>query len=120
LVERIISEDQTQTLKPIDNIVYKEFVKKFNDKYGTTLLEEQKELLTRYIASFSDGDFDFKIYLNEEISRLKDVIKNTAKLNEGTQRKDVLNVIENIKNTQINHEVIEKVLKLQGIVKELS
>jgi hypothetical protein len=120
LVERIVSEDQTQTLKPIDNIVYKEFVKKFNNKYGTSLLEEQKELLTRYIASFSDGDFDFKIYLNEEISRLKDVVKNTTKLNEGTQRQDVLGVIENIKNTQINHEVIEKVLKLQGIVKELS
>ena len=120
LIERIVSEDQTHTLKPIDNIVYKEFVKKFNDKYGTTLLEEQKELLTRYIASFSDGDFDFKVYLNEEISRLKYVVKNTAKLNEGTQRQDVLSVIDNIKNTQINHEVIEKVLKLQGIVKEIS
>jgi len=120
LVERISTEDNTQNLKPIDNIVYKEFVKKFNEKYGTSLLEEQKELLTRYIASFSDGDFDFKIYLNEEISRLKTVIKNSNNLNEGTQRRDIISVIENIKSSQINHEVIEKVLKLQGIVKEIS
>ena len=120
LVERISTEDSTQTLKPIDNLVYKEFVKKFNDKYGTALLEEQKELLTKYIASFSDGDFDFKIYLNEEISRLKSVVKNSNNLNEGTHRKDILGVIDGIKNAQINHEVIEKVLKLQGIVKEIS
>jgi hypothetical protein len=120
LVERISTEDNTQTLKPIDNLVYKEFVKKFNDKYGTALLEEQKELLTKYIASFSDGDFDFKIYLNEEISRLKSVVKNSNNLNEGTHRKDILGVIDEIKNAQINHEVIEKVLKLQGIVKEIS
>jgi hypothetical protein len=120
LVERISTEDSTQTLKPIDNIVYKEFVKKFNDKYGTTLLEEQKELLTKYIASFSDGDFDFKVYLNEEIFRLKSVVKNSSNLNEGTHRKDILGVIDGIKNLQINHEVIEKVLKLQGIVKEIS
>jgi len=120
LVERLSTEDNMQNLKPIDNLVYKEFVKKFNEKYGTSLLEEQKELLTRYIASFSDGDFDFKIYLNEEISRIRSVIKTTSNLNEATQRQDILSVIDNIKNTQIDHNVIEKVLKLQGIAKELS
>lgn len=120
LVERLSTEDNTQNLKPIDNLVYRQFVSKFNEKYGTSLLEEQKELLTRYIASFSDGDFDFKVYLNEEISRIKGVVKTTNNLNETTQKQDILGVIEKIKHTEINHEVIEKVLKLQGIAKELS
>ena len=51
LIDRLSTEDSAANLKPIDNLVYKEFVKKFNDKYGTSLLEEQKELLTKYIAS---------------------------------------------------------------------
>jgi hypothetical protein len=120
LVERLSTEGNTQNLKPIDNLVYKQFVSKFNEKYGTSLLEEQKELLTRYIASFSDGDFDFKVYLNEEISRIKNIIKTTSNLNEGTQRQDILGIIEKIKNTEVDHNVIEKILKLQGIAKEIS
>ena len=51
---------------------------------------------------------------------IKNVVKTTSNLNEGTQRQDILGIIENIKNTQIDHNVIEKILKLQRIAKELS
>ena len=50
------------------NIPYKIFVNKFNDKYQTTLLKEQKELLTHYIASFADNGMGLKIFLNSEIT----------------------------------------------------
>ena len=58
--------------EPVDNIVYKTFVGKFNEKYDEQLLEEQKDLLSYYITSFSDNSLELKMFLNEEIGRLKD------------------------------------------------
>ena len=38
-------------------------LKKFNERYETDLLNEQKDLHTRYIASFADNALELKIYL---------------------------------------------------------
>ena len=56
----------------IDNVVYRTFVTKFNEKYDEQLLEEQKNLLSHYITSFSDNSLELKMFLNEEIGRLKE------------------------------------------------
>ena len=55
----------------VDDTTIKCFVEKFNDKYSTSLAEEQKELLTHYITSFTDNAVGLKSFLNEEITRLK-------------------------------------------------
>jgi hypothetical protein len=60
-------------LKPLDNLTYNSFIQKFNDKY-TNLLSEQKDLLNRYITSFADDGFELKLYLNEELGRLKSAL----------------------------------------------
>ncbi len=49
-------------MQPIDNIVYKTFVSKFNDKYSDSLISEQKELLNKYIVSFVDNGIEFKTF----------------------------------------------------------
>ena len=63
--------------EPIDGLVYRSFVKKFNDMYGESLLAEQKDLVSRYIASFHDNNIGLKIYLNEEMERLKNILKES-------------------------------------------
>ena len=68
-----MSEANVQEMQPVDNLVYNVFVKKFNEKYGD-LLEEQKDLLYKYIFSFADDGFGLKISINEEISRMKEII----------------------------------------------
>ncbi len=78
---KILNENRNDQLKPIDTIVYKTFVKKFNDKYNT-LLNEQKDLLTKYVSSFADDGIELKLYLNEEIDRLKLRINNALKIEE--------------------------------------
>ena len=55
----------------IDNLIVNAFINKFNTKYDTTLLENQKFLLTHYISSFCDNGLALKVFLNEEIARLK-------------------------------------------------
>ena len=97
-------EQQKEFLKPIDNLTYKSFVKAFNEKYDNSLLSEQKDLLKVYINSFTDNGIDLKIFLNEEISRLKDIIEESKSLED--IRKDpqmlestnqVLDVLDSLK-----------------------
>jgi hypothetical protein len=82
-------------------------------------MEEQKELLTKYIASYSNDDIDFKIYLNEEIGRIRQTVLTSKQITESKQREGLVNILESFKTTQVTPAMIEKVLKLQQLVKEL-
>lgn len=118
-------EPETE-MKPIDNIVFKTFTSKFNEAYGEGLLSEQKELLNRYILSFS-SDTDMKIYLNEELGRLHvalqkalntDEVKSDGTMTESTN--SVISMIEEFRNTPVDKNLVEKVLKIQNLVHEIS
>ena len=120
-----IQESKTE-MKPIDNIVFKTFTSKFNETYGDGLLSEQKELLNRYILSFS-SDTDMMIYLNEELGRLHgalqqalatDEIKSDNTMTESTN--SVIGMIEEFRNTPVDKNLIEKVLKIQNLVHEIT
>tara|TARA_R100000234_G_scaffold49905_1_gene29867 strand:- start:697 stop:1407 length:711 start_codon:yes stop_codon:yes gene_type:complete len=126
---KILSSDPNFTNKemvPIDNLVYSTFVKKFNDQYGDNLLEEQKELLSRYIASFHDNAIELSIFLNEEISSL---IKSLKKAKASAlESKDVslqaniskvLGILNESAKSEITIDTISQVLKIQSLVKEL-
>tara|TARA_A100001515_G_scaffold71961_1_gene57335 strand:- start:864 stop:1697 length:834 start_codon:yes stop_codon:yes gene_type:complete len=120
-----VSEDLTE-MKPIDNIVFKTFTNKFNEVYADGLLAEQKELLNRYILSFS-SDTDIKIYLNEELGRLYTVLQNALKTEEirsdesmTESTNSVIDMINNFKTQPIDKSLVEKVLKIQNLVHEIS
>ena len=123
---KTLNETKKEDLKPIDAIVYKTFVKKFNDKYSN-LLSEQKELLTKYVSSFGDEGLELKLYLNEEISRLKDKIKHSLDLEEIKEDKrmfektnKLLIVLEQFKTSKlITSDMLENVLKIQQYVYEV-
>ena len=119
-------EETTVEMKPIDNIVFKTFTSKFNETYGDDLLSEQKELLNQYILSFS-SDIDIKIYLNEELGRLHgalqqalatDEIKSDSSMTESTN--SVINMIEEFRDIPVDKNLVEKVLKIQNLVHEIS
>ncbi len=112
--------------EPIDNITYKTFVNKFNSKYEAELLQEQKELLTHYITSFSDNALEFKVYLNNEIGRLKHKITEAKEVKEIKDDKDmlkkterVLAKLEGFAKQAITEEVLITVLKTQTLVEEI-
>ena len=78
IIEKMTSpKDPADELRTIDNLTYHSFIKKFNNKY-TDLLKEQKDLLNRYITSFADEGFELRVYLNEELTRLKAIIAATT------------------------------------------
>jgi hypothetical protein len=129
LIESISAEaeDNREPMAPIDNLVYKTFVSKFNEQYDGKLLEEQRELLSKYIASFHDDGFGLKIYLNEEVSRLKTVMNEAAEqediLEDNVLRENankVLSILNDFRDREIDPAMIEQVLKVQQLAKELS
>ncbi len=113
-------------MKPIDNLVFKSFVSKYNKEYSSGILNEQKELLNHYILSFSDNGVDVNIYLNEELGRLhgvltdalaSDEIKTDATMVESTKR--VISMIDGFRETPVDKDLIEDVLKIQNLVSEI-
>tara|TARA_B100001094_G_C17969095_1_gene689364 strand:+ start:86 stop:901 length:816 start_codon:yes stop_codon:yes gene_type:complete len=112
-------------MRPVSSIVYKTFVRKFNDQYGDSLLQEQIYLLSKYITSFADGGADFKVYLNEEVGRLRTQVRLMSErediaddsLTHGKIQK-ILETMDTFNDKVVDKLMIEQVLKIQKLVKE--
>jgi hypothetical protein len=125
---KIVKEEKVgqKQIEHVDNILFTTFSKKFNEKYSS-LLTEQKELLTRYVSSFSDGDVELKIYLNEEIGRLKNKVTSAIQSQEINsdnsmveKTKKVSEFLEQFKTTkELSQDMLQKVLKIQQFVHEV-
>ena len=124
VIKRMTSQVEVQEEKfvPLDMLTYKTYISNFNKKYSD-LNENQKTLLNKYIASFADNGLDFKIFLNEELHRLKEDIskaKNTQEDKSIAQKLDnVLGLITEFKNEKVNSVLLEKILKIQSLAKEV-
>jgi len=127
ILKNMISEGEKpeQKMKPIDKLTFKTFTNKFNSMYGE-LHEEQKNLLMQYVFSFSDDGIGLKIYLNEEIGRLKKVVKESLEMEEIKSdpimlesTKKVIGVIEEYKNKEVDDAMVQQVLKIQKLAKEV-
>jgi len=112
---------------PIDHIIYRTFVDKFNTKYEHGLLHEQKELLTRYITSFMDNALELKIYLNDEIGRLKEELTKAKEKKEikndsdmFTKTNKIIDRLTTFAEETITEDVLMTVLRTQALVKEIN
>ena len=126
IVATMTKEVEPENMKSVDNVVYKSFVKSFNEQYSEVLPEEQKELLGRYISSFSDNGVEFKMYMNEEVGRLKEKVKESLETEEIISDKEmtestkkVYDLLEECSAKPIDEELVEQVLNIQNFVKEV-
>jgi len=120
------AEESELKVNPIDNIVYKSFIKRFNSEYSSKLISEQKELLNRYVSSFVDNGIELKMFLNEEVARLRTAVKSSLKFQDVQSDPDMLNktkkvldVLESFKKRKIDKKLVTQVLKIQNLVKEI-
>jgi hypothetical protein len=117
---------KSKNMPHIDGLVYKTFVKKFNKKYDKELLPEQKQLLNHFLTSFTDNGVEFKMFLSEEVGRLKNSITNALKEDNSDIDNDmrdktklVLERLEEFKKTRIDDNMIKGVLKIQSLASEV-
>ena len=125
-----MTRDRTHdvTQNDIDNITMKTFIKKFNDKYDGQLLPEQKELISHYISSFIDNSLSLKMFLNEELGRLKEQLKLAKKAGEIKEDKEMLQktdqIIEKLSSyvnpaTALQEDALFTIMKTQKLIKEI-
>lgn len=130
LEEQILSRLQSskdtlkeQKYKPVSKLAFKTFYNKFNETYGDNLLKEQKELINHYISSYEKDDLEFKIFLNEEIGRLKKNLTNATKNKTNKivleKRDQIINVLNSFSQKEIDKNILEKVLKVQQLTQEM-
>ena len=117
---------EDEKMVPMDSIIFKTFAKKFNEQYRDELHEEQKQLLAKYISSFSDNGLELKLYLNEEIKRLKENLKISlgdevflSDENMLSKIKEVIVILENFKQYCPDKNMIQRVIKIQNLVREV-
>ncbi|MDP3986713.1 MAG: hypothetical protein Q8P81_00635 [Nanoarchaeota archaeon] len=132
IVEKLTSKPEllkeSVDTEPVDNFTFNVFLKSFNDTYSKNLLSEQKNLLSKYILSSMDNGIDFRVYLNEEISRLKGEIKSASESDRDIatdeemkkKSKEVYGLLEAFREKEeINQGALEQILKIQQLVREI-
>ena len=126
MIEYMTNTTDVRNEDNIDHVVVNSFVNKFNEKYSSDLLEEQKTLLSHYISSFTDNSLELKIYLNNEIDRLKQKLEEARAVKEIKEDKDmssklneVIEKLNSFSSAQIDDNVLLTILKTQNLTKEI-
>jgi uncharacterized membrane protein (DUF106 family) len=90
------------------------------------LLAEQKELLSKFVSSFIDNGLQLKLYLNEEIGRLKKEMTNSLLIEEFVadnnmmeSAKNVIAELDSYKEQAPKKEMVQKIIKIQSLVHEI-
>lgn len=127
IIEGMTGRLEEQVMEPIDSLTFTTFTKKFNEKYGTSLLREQKELLNHYISSFSTDDLETKIYLNRELARLKEGLEKATEVEEIASDPQMVEKATKVKQRleefhnafTLDEATLFTILKTQELVKEI-
>ena len=126
LSDLMAQENVESKSEDIDSITVNKFIEKFNDKYSEELLQEQKELLNHYILSFADNAISLKMFINNELTRLKEALKSSKDIEEFKEDNSMIDKAEKISekldsfsHSSVDDEVLLTVLKTQKLVKEM-
>ena len=124
VIKTMLVENKKETeMKPVGNIAFDIFLKKFNEKYNGTLLEEQQDLIKNYLFSFADNKAGLVMYLEEEMGRLEKDLKEAQASENCEETKNKLKLVQesvlNNKDKEINKEVILQILKVQELISEI-
>lgn len=126
VLEKMSSRNLTEGMVTVDNLVYRSFIKRFNQEYSEKLLPPQKELLNKYVTSFHNNGLELKDYLNEEVGRLrkelqvsfgKDEIMCDSQMTENAQK--VIDILDSCKERKPDKQMVEEIIKIQALAEEL-
>ena len=119
-------EDKVEatSMKPIDSLVLKSYVKRFNEKY-VDLLPEQRDLLSKYINGIGTNDVEFKVAIAQELIRITEEIKKSLTLEDVSSDPEmvasttkVLTLLETYDVSSVGHKELLKIFKAQALVRE--
>ena len=106
----------------INNLTIKTFISKFNEEYIDKLNESQRDLLNKYVLSCTDSGLEFKMYLYEEIDKLKKTLIESRSLQATPVQKKIDLVLERISSynkTKVDKNMLLEIIKIQSLSEEL-
>jgi len=124
--EMVKPEEKIQEEEPVDELVVKTFIKKFNNTFGS-LMSEQKTLISLYMGSLDSDDTELKMFVNEELERLKEVIKENIGIQEiqsdKQMKENIGKVYGLLEGFRTKRELVKEdlvfILKAQELAKEI-
>ena len=124
--EMVKPEEKIQEEEPVDEIVVKTFIKKFNNTFGS-LMSEQKTLISLYMGSIDSDDTELKMFVNEELERLKEIIKENIGIQEiqsdKQMKENIGKVYGLLEGFRTKKELVKEdlvfILKAQELAKEI-
>lgn len=117
-------EKKVEFIKEEVNLLhFRKFIESFNEKYSP-LLEEQKELLNKFILYKFGDKIDFQIYINNECKRiLESLEKNKEKVKDDQYIYENINkCLDSLKTSNLKYDsdlFIQSLLKYQLLTKEI-
>jgi hypothetical protein len=116
---KVIKEE----MAPIGELEFKMFTKRFNETYDESLLKEQKELLGNFITSFADNGLALKVYLNDEIGRLKEAVDSEIIANPNSvfleNFQKVRAKLDKYAEVPLNKTPMEEIFHIQELLSEV-
>ena len=123
LIDNFLKKKEDKKPFPnVNNLAVKTFIEKFNKEYSETLTETQKDFLNRYIMSSKDDGVEFKMYLYEEIDRLKATLQEKITKTDKDMSAKLLKVIDKMTNyneRKINKSLVSEIMKIQSLTDEV-
>lgn len=121
LVKLLGEQDKkSEPFPTINKLALKTFLDKFNQQYSDTLNESQKTLLSKYVTSYKDSGLELKMYLYEEIERLRDSLEECLTAGTASPKLElVLEKINGYQNRNVDKKLVTEVIKIQSLVGEL-
>tara|TARA_R110000824_G_scaffold46692_7_gene133852 strand:+ start:47546 stop:48373 length:828 start_codon:yes stop_codon:yes gene_type:complete len=127
IVENMCKKEKMENNTPvIDGLTLSSFIDKFNEKYEGHLLENQKALMSHYISSFTDNALGLKVFLNDEIGRLKNRITEAKQAKEiaedsemASKTNEVHKKLSSFKDSRVSETIVLSVLQIQQLEKEI-
>lgn len=119
--EDVLEEQKTED---INKLTVKIMTEKFNNRYGSSLNDMQKQILSEYAFSSSTNNFDGLVRKLNEIK--KDTNKNIRTFSKGCTNKtlnekiiNVKNIVESLDCQNINDDSVSKFLLLSRLNDEI-
>ena len=98
------------------------FIEKFNEQYSENLSESQKSFLSKYIQTNGEDSVDFKVYVYQEIDKIKSFLNENIQNYDGALAENVKKVVDKVSkfNTKkFDDEFVFDVLRIQTLVEKL-
>ena len=119
----LTDKEEKRPFPNVNNLAVKTFVDKFNSEYSTSLNENQRKLLSKYISSYEDRGIELRTYLYEEVDRIKDHLKASLSMQDKETSQKIKKVVERIdtySQRKVDKEFITEVMKIQSLVEEIN